>query len=93
MCQFIFAILMSGIQGTISATMVEMFPTKTRFSGIAVGYNVSMAVFGGTAPLISTWLIDKTNHDVTTPAYYLMAMALVSFAAALFVRSGKGLDL
>ncbi len=92
-CQFIFVILMSGIQGPISATMVEMFPTKTRFSGIAVGYNISLAVFGGTAPLISTWLIHKTHHDVTAPAYYLMAMALVSFAAALFVRSKRGQDL
>ena len=73
--------------------MVEMFPTKTRFSGVAVGYNISMAVFGGTAPLISTWLMDKTNHDVIMPAYYLMAMARVSFSAALFVRSQKGLDL
>lgn len=87
--QLLFAFFFSGIQGTMSATMVEMFPTRTRFSGIAIGYNFSLALFGGTAPLISTWLIDKTNHNILAPAYYLMAMALISFIAAIFVH-GKG---
>ena len=88
-CQIIFAVLLSGIQGAIPATMVEMFPTMTRFSGIAIGYNISLAVFGGTAPLISTWLIAKTGHNIAAPAYYLIFMALVSFVAALFVQSNK----
>ena len=48
--QLIFALLIAGTQGPMSATMVEIFPTKTRFSGIAIGYNISLAVFGGTAP-------------------------------------------
>ena len=81
--------LMGGIQGVMPATMVEMFPTSTRFSGIAMGYNVSMALFGGTAPLVSTWLIAKAGHRVEAPAYYLILMASVSFAAALLLR-GRG---
>lgn len=69
-----------------------MFPMKTRFSGIAIGYNISLAIFGGTAPMVSTWLIHKTGHDITAPAYYLIAMALVSFGAALFVHTDKGVE-
>jgi MHS family proline/betaine transporter-like MFS transporter len=92
-CQILFALFFSGIQGTMSATMVEMFPTRTRFSAIAIGYNISLALFGGTAPLISTWLIDKTNHNILAPAYYLMAMALVSFIAAIFVHNKGGQEL
>lgn len=88
-CQLLFALFFSGIQGTIPATVVEMFPARTRFSAIAIGYNISLALFGGTTPLISTWLIARTDHDVLAPAFYLMAMALVSFTAALFVQ-GKG---
>ena len=87
LCQVIFAILLSGVQGAMSVTMVEMFPTRTRFSGIAIGYNISLALFGGTAPLVCTWLIDKLNHNVLAPAYYLIAMALISFVAALFVHN------
>jgi len=48
-----------------------------------------MAVFGGTASLISTWLIHRAGHVVRAPAYYLIAMALVSLGAAFFVRSGQ----
>ena len=87
--QLIFAVLIAGSLGPVSATMVEIFPTKTRFSGIAIGYNVSLAVFGGTAPLASTWLISKTG-DLASPAYYLMVLALITFTAAWFIRVKPG---
>jgi MHS family proline/betaine transporter-like MFS transporter len=90
-CQLLFALCISGMQGAMPATMVEMFPTQMRFSGIALGYNTSLALFGGTAPLIATWLIDKTNHNIMAPAYYLIAMAVLSLTAAVFVH-GKGGD-
>ena len=91
-CQLVFALLSAGIQGPMPATMVEMFPTKTRFSGVAMGYNISMALFGGTAPLVSTLLIRATG-DIAAPAYYLMALAFASTLAALALRvpGGKAL--
>ena len=73
---------MGGAVGPIPAAMVEMFPTRTRFSAVAMGYNVTLALFGGTAPLICTWLATRTG-DLTAPAYYLIAMTLISLAAAL----------
>ncbi len=88
-CQLIFAVLSAGIQGPMPAAMVEMFPTKTRFSGVAIGYNISMAVFGGTAPLVSTLLIRATG-DIAAPAYYLMALAFASTLAALALRVPHG---
>ncbi len=87
--QLIFAVLMAGVFGPGPAAMVEMFPTRTRFSGIAIGYNVSLAIFGGTAPLVSTWLISRTG-DIAAPAYYLMAMALISLVAVLLLRVPHG---
>jgi MHS family proline/betaine transporter-like MFS transporter len=88
-CQLVFALLMAGVQGPIPAAMAEMFPTQTRFSGVAIGYNVSLSVFGGTAPLVSTWLIRATG-DIAAPAYYLIALALASLLAALTVRPAHG---
>ena len=35
--------------GSMAATMVELFPTRTRYTGIAIGYNVGQAILGGTA--------------------------------------------
>lgn len=88
-CQLVFALMMSCVQGPMPAAMVEMFPTKTRFSGVAMGYNVSLALFGGTAPLVSTWLVSRTG-DVAAPAYYLMAMATISLVAVAFMRTPQG---
>jgi len=50
--------------------MLEMFPTRFRFSGVAIGYNITLAVFGGATPLVCTWLIKATG-DIAAPAYYL----------------------
>jgi MHS family proline/betaine transporter-like MFS transporter len=83
--QIIFAVLLSGVFGTVPAAMAEMFPTRTRYSGIGLGYNFSISVFGGTTPLLCTWLTART-HDVASPAYYLVAVAVVSLIASLALR-------
>jgi MHS family proline/betaine transporter-like MFS transporter len=80
--QLIFAVLLSIFIGPIPATLAEMFPSHVRYSGIALGYNISLSLFGGTAPLIATWLIFRFN-SITIVAYYLMIMAFVSLIASL----------
>jgi MHS family proline/betaine transporter-like MFS transporter len=42
-------------------------------------------VFGGTAPLIAAWLIRETG-DPLSPSYYLLAVSVVSFVAALGIK-------
>ena len=49
----------------------ELFPTKERFSGMSIGYNIGNAGLGGTAPLVSTMLIAWTGSAVA-PCYYLI---------------------
>ncbi len=56
-------------------TAVEHLPTRVRFSGFALGYNVGAAIFGGTAPLIAAWLIHSTG-SLTAPAGYLVLAAI-----------------
>ena len=83
--QLIFTVLISIFMGPVPATMVELFPPDTRFSGTAVGYNISLCIFGGTAPLVGTWLVVKTG-SITAPAYYLIFMALISLVAAISLQ-------
>ncbi len=80
--QLVFAVCGALFMGTCPAAYVELFPTRTRYSGIAVGYNLAQALFGGTTPLIATWLIHSTRNDCA-PAFFLMAAAAVAGAAAL----------
>jgi MHS family proline/betaine transporter-like MFS transporter len=74
---------------TISATFPAMFPTRVRFAGFAIAYNVATSLFGGTAPVLNSWLITKTG-DLRMPAYYMMASCLVGMAALWFVTETAG---
>ena len=55
----------------------EMVPTQVRCSAVSLGYNLCLAIFGGTTPLVATYLVSRTSDDFA-PAYYAMAAALVS---------------
>lgn len=77
---------------TISATFPAMFPGPVRFAGFAISYNVSTAIFGGTAPSISKSLIAATGNNYI-PAYLVMAACVIGFVAALFMKETKGASL
>jgi MHS family proline/betaine transporter-like MFS transporter len=64
------------------AAGAELFATRVRSSGYSVGYNVSVALFGGTAPYIATWLVSRTGNELS-PALYIIAAAVVSLATVL----------
>jgi MHS family proline/betaine transporter-like MFS transporter len=83
--QLVFAVFMALMSGAAPATFVEQFPTRTRYSGIAVGYNAAQALFGGTSPAVATWLCEVTG-DVRAPAIYLVGVAVVSGLVMLVLR-------
>lgn len=74
--QGVFALLMSTTGGG-PAFMVEAFPKHVRCSGLSVGYNLSTAIFGGTVPLLSVFLV-KVTHYPLAPAIYLALVSGVS---------------
>jgi MHS family proline/betaine transporter-like MFS transporter len=61
-----------------------MFPTHVRYAGMAIAYNVSTSLFGGTAPAVNEWLIGKTG-DALVPAYYMMGACIVGAIALIAV--------
>jgi MFS transporter, MHS family, proline/betaine transporter len=74
-----FAVLVGLATGANIATMVEITPPERRCSTISIGYNLTLALFGGTTPLVATWLIRDTGNDLM-PAYYVMALAAITTA-------------
>ncbi|SEC00330.1 MFS transporter, MHS family, proline/betaine transporter [Paramicrobacterium humi] len=74
---------------TISATFPAMFPTHVRYAGFAITYNVSTALFGGTAPAVNEALIDATGN-LLVPAFYMMAACAVGVIALAFVPETAG---
>jgi len=55
-----------------------------RYSGASVGYNVAYMVFGGTAPLVATFLVARTGSNIAS-GVYLVAVAVVVFFVAFAV--------
>jgi len=80
--------------GGVGAIMAALFTTRVRYSAMAISAGLAAATFGGTAPLINTWLIDRYG-DPIIPAYYLMAATVVALAAILTTqdRTGKPLKI
>ena len=81
--------LKSMYYGPLGALMSSLFPPETRATGLAVGYNVGVAIFGGFTPLVVDWLINLTGHAVA-PAYWVMFAAVVSLVSLLILRARYG---
>jgi MHS family proline/betaine transporter-like MFS transporter len=65
-----------GLQG---AMVVEIFPLRTRVTSMSFAYSVTLALAGGTAPLVSSWLIETLGHPLA-PAYYIMLYGAIGLA-------------
>lgn len=88
----VLAAIESVYVSTAVSAAVELFATRVRFSGFSIGYNVCVAVFGGTTPYIVTWL-TATTGDAIAPAYYLVIAAMVSLGVVLTLRESAGRSL
>ena len=65
-----------GLQG---AMLVEIFPLRTRVTSMSLAYSVTLALAGGTAPLVAAWLIDTFGQPLA-PAYYIMVYGVIGLA-------------
>lgn len=70
---------------TSLAAGAELFVTRVRYGGFSIGYNFSVAIFGGTAPYIATFLVANTGNPLS-PAYYVIFGAIVSLITVLTMR-------
>lgn len=75
--------------GPAPTALAEMFETKVRYSALGIGFNVSVALFGGTAPFVATALIAATGTPLA-PSFYLTAGAAVSLVVLLAVVRETG---
>ena len=79
------AVLIAAFTGPAPAALGELYPTQLRSTGMSLAYNGAVTVFGGFAPFIATWLIAATGNALA-PAYYVVAAALASLIALLFMK-------
>ncbi|MEO7135631.1 MAG: MFS transporter [Vicinamibacterales bacterium] len=70
--------------GSFAVLLTDLFPTRVRFTGVALVFNVSFTLFSGTAPLVATSLIGETGR-ATSPAYMMMFSASLALVGSLWV--------
>src|SRR5690606_16241614 len=75
--------------GTVIVVSADLFPTRVRFSGVALSYNLAFTVFSGLAPVVAT-LLARNTGVAANAAYYMIGCAALSFAAALVMHRYDG---
>ncbi|MGV9296213.1 MFS transporter [Amycolatopsis sp. NPDC003676] len=84
--------ILAAILGTYAVWSAEIFPTRTRQSGLSIAYNITAALFAGTVPYLMTVLISATGSTLV-PGPYLMVAAAVGLIAAFSMRETVGTPL
>ena len=83
--QAVLVVLLALYAGPGPAVYAELFPTRVRYTALSIGYNIPVAIFGGFAPFIATWLIQATG-SILAPVAYVVAASLVTLLTMFWVR-------
>lgn len=75
--ELMLCITLSINDSNIACYQAEMFPTEVRYTGAALGSNIAYVLFGGTASMMATALIDFTGNGMA-PAYYMMGICIIA---------------
>ncbi len=83
--QIVFSAIVGVYMGPVPTLLVELFPTRVRFTGVAISYNLSAAIFGGTAPMVGAALYKITGAQISL-AYYLTGLAVFCLGTLYFYK-------
>ena len=92
---FIQIVYVTMVYGPIAAFLVEMFPTKIRYTSMSLPYHIGNGVFGGLVPFLGTLIVEFTKSsehpagDVLAGLWYPIGVAAVSFIIGLVYLSNK----
>ncbi|MGK3205722.1 MFS transporter [Amycolatopsis sp. MEPSY49] len=82
----------SAAFGPLAAFFAEAFETKIRYSGISFGYTLGTLASSALAPIIATWLLDRTG-GVMAVARYMVGTAVLSLLCTFALRETNGSNL
>ena len=79
----------SLVNGPMAGVVADLFPTRIRFSGVALSFNLAFSIFSGIAPLAAAALV-RIIGSPTGPAYYMCGCAGLTFIGSLFLHRYDG---
>ena len=90
---FIMLIYVTMVYGPIAAFLVELFPTKIRYTSMSLPYHIGNGWFGGMLPLLATAMVAASG-DIYYGLWYPIVVALMTFVVGLiFLRDNKDRDI
>jgi MHS family proline/betaine transporter-like MFS transporter len=88
-CMAVLGLLKAAYFGALPSVMADMFPAEARATGLSFSYNTAVAVFGGFTPTVAAALVTATGSEAS-PAYYLLAVTVLSVIALLVAARRYG---
>jgi MHS family proline/betaine transporter-like MFS transporter len=94
----ILGLVLVTFTSTMPSTLPALFPTAIRYGALAISFNVSVSLFGGTTPLATQALVEWASDAhwplaADIPAFYLMAAAVIGMIAVLAMSETANLPL
>lgn len=86
---FFQVILVTMVYGPIAAFLVEMFPTKIRYTSMSLPYHIGNGVFGGLVPFIATLIVSFKGSTPLSGLWYPIGIAALSFIIGAIYLSNK----
>ncbi|MBD5807267.1 MFS transporter [Limosilactobacillus walteri] len=83
-------LVMGTLYGPVGAVLPELFPTKVRYSGSGITYNLAAVVGAAVAPTVTTWLI--AHYGLHSAGYYMLALAVLAVVSWLTTKETKDVD-
>ena len=86
-------VFVTMVYGPIAAFLVELFPTRIRYSSMSLPYHIGNGVFGGLVPFIATALEKGTGNLYAGLAYPITVALVTAFIGGFFIREKPNIDL
>ena len=83
--QIFFGIMLAAISGPATSALIEIFPTQTRSSWLSASYSIAVAIAGGFAPFVATWLIGWTGLSIA-PTFYVIGASVLGLLTIATMR-------
>jgi MFS family permease len=89
----LFLVYVTMVYGPIAAFLVELFPTRIRYTSMSLPYHIGNGWFGGMLPLLATAIVATTGN-IYNGLWYPIVVALMSVVVGgLFLRNTKDRDI
>ena len=79
-------LISSAAQVAVYTILLQFFDKRSRYTVVAMGWNLGVIIAGGTAPFVAVWLVERTG-SVLPPAFFVMALAAVGLGALATIRA------